>query len=175
MLQGTINAGDVTIWGSELEVTVLPIDNLTVYGSLGYLDGDYDNKNPPWDGINPGVNPPVPWLGDELPRLAEWSYSVGASYDIPLNSLGILNLRSDFGYRDKNPYDDANQTFFDSQKRWEAFATWFSPDDHWRVTAFGKNLLDEANYGNITSIAGLYTAGPMQRGREYGLQVEFRL
>jgi iron complex outermembrane receptor protein len=178
VLQGTINAGDVTIWGSELELTVLPIDNLSFWGSVGYLNGEYDSKNPPWDACIGDPDPACTgtrWLGDELPRLAEWSYSLGASYDIPLNSLGLLNLRTDFGYRDKNPYDDANLSFFDSQKRLEAFASWFSPDEHWRVTVFGKNLLDEANYGNITSIAGLYTAGPMQRGREYGLQLEYRL
>jgi hypothetical protein len=50
-----------------------------------------------------------------------------------------------------------------------------SPEDHWTVSLFGKNLLDEANWGNITSIAGLYNAGPMQKGREFGLRVEYWL
>jgi len=32
---------------------------------------------------------------------------------------------------------------------------------------YGKNLTDEANCGNLTSISGLYTEGPMQKGRGY--------
>ena len=35
-------------------------------------------------------------------------------------------------------------------------------------------LEDEANWGNLTSIAGLYTAGPVKKGREIGLEVNFR-
>ena len=83
--------------------------------------------------------------------------------------------RTDFSVRDSNAYDVANQAFFDRQKRWNASLSWVSPNDNWTVTAFGKNILDESNYGNITSIAGLYNAGPMQRGEDYGLQIEFRL
>ena len=43
------------------------------------------------------------------------------------------------------------------------------------MSLFGKNMLDEANYGNITSIANYYSAGPMLRGEEYGIRVEYRL
>ena len=111
-------------------------------------------------------------MSETCPTVA--SNALPASSGMCITS-GSLSLSSDYSYRDKNPYDDANLAFFDSQKRWDAFVSWLSPNDRWTVTAFGKNLRDEANYGNITSIAGLYNAGPMQRGREYGLQVEFRL
>lgn len=31
-----------------------------------------------------------------------------------------------------------------------------------------------ANRGNLTSIAGLWTAGPMKKGREIGVEINFR-
>ncbi len=180
VLQATINAGDVEIRGVEFEFQAIATEYLSFYGSLGYMDGEYTKKNPPYDGINLATctQPPLPclpYLGDDLPRLAPWSFSLGGSWDIPLSSYGLMNLRADYGYRDRNAYDDANVSYFDRQRRLGASVNWMSPEDHWTVSLFGQNLLDEANWGNITSIARLYNAGPMQKGREYGLRVEYRL
>jgi len=172
VLQGTVNAGDVTIKGVELEFTAVPTDQFTIYGSVGYLDGRYTSKNPLYD-----IGPPL-GIGDDLPRLAPWSYSIGAGYDFILANNGILNLQADYGYRDRNAYNDSNTEFFDEQRRLGASVNWISPEDHWRVSLFGKNLKDQANYGNLTVIPApdrTYTSGPMQRGREYGMEVQYRL
>ncbi|MBT8422532.1 MAG: TonB-dependent receptor, partial [Gammaproteobacteria bacterium] len=164
VLQGTINAGDAKIKGVEVEFDALPTDALRVYGSLSYLDGEYTSKNPAF----------ASFLGNELPRLAPWQFSLGSSYDFDLSGNGIIRVQADYGYRQENFYDDANTQEFDAQHRLGASINWYSPEDHWTVSLFGKNLRDEANYGNLTSIAGLFTAGPMQKGREYGLQVQYR-
>ncbi|MEC9376081.1 MAG: TonB-dependent receptor [Pseudomonadota bacterium] len=165
VLQGTINAGDVEINGVEVEFQAIPQDNLTIYGSVGYLDGEYKSVNPAFAGF----------LGSDLPRLAPWSASLGGSYDIPLESNGYLTIRGDWGFRDENPYDDANLNIFDQQRRYSASIQWTSSDENLQVSLFGKNLSDEANWGNLTSIAGLYTAGPMQKGREYGIELQYQL
>lgn len=173
VLQGTINAGDVEISGVEMEFTAVPLDQLTIFGSLGYLDGDYTRINPAFAGNIPGTATPL--IGQQLPRLAPWSFSLGGSYDYPLDGYGLMNFSVDYGYRDRNFYDDSNTQLFDVQRRLRASVNWISPEDHWTVSLFGNNLRDQENYGNLTSIAGLYTAGPMLRGREYGLKVEYRL
>ncbi|MDP7270672.1 MAG: TonB-dependent receptor [Gammaproteobacteria bacterium] len=171
VLQGTVNAGDVTIRGVEAEFQAAPTDYLNFYGTVGYLDGEYDSKNPlPPLAVLYGAS-----VGDDLPRLAQWSYSLGGSWDIPLERGGLVNLRMDYGTRDRNAYDDGNLNYFDRQSRLAASVSWFSPEETWGVTLWGKNLGDEANYGNITSIAGMYDAGPMQRGKEIGVRVEYRL
>jgi iron complex outermembrane receptor protein len=164
VLQGTINAGDAKIKGVEFEFNSVPTDSLALYGSVGYLDGKYKRVDPMW----------ASFVGSELPRLAPWSFSLGGSYDFNLAGNGLLRLQADYGYRDSNYYDDANTQLFDAQHRLGGSINWISPDDRWTVSLFGKNLRDEANYGNLTSIAGLYTAGPMQKGREYGLQLQWR-
>ncbi len=58
--------------------------------------------------------------------------------------------------------------------RVNAAINWFSGNDQWRVSLYGKNLTDEVNWGNLTSIAGLFTAGPMQRGRIVGVEVNWQ-
>lgn len=174
VLQGTINAGDVTIKGVELDFAALLTENFYIDGTVGYMDGRYTSKNPLWAGINPGTGDP--WLGSELPRLAPWSFGLGANYDIPLPDSSLINLRADYGWRDRNAYNDSNTEFFTQQKRLGASVSWNSPESAWRVSLFGKNLLDEENWGNLTEIGTLgYTAGPMLKGRQYGIEVQYQL
>ena len=131
----------------------------------GYLDGDYKRVDPAY----------AAFIGKDLPRLAPWSISFGGSLDIPLDNMGYITVRGDWGFRDRNAYDDSNLNVFDQQRRYSGSVNWTSPEENWGVSLFGKNLSDEANYGNLTSIGGLYTAGPMQKGREYGLEVRYQL
>ena len=163
VLQGTINAGDVTIKGIEFDFVALLAESFSIDASLGVMDGKYDSKNPDF----------AAFLGSELPRLAPWNYHIGATWDIFLGNLGVITLRGGYGFRDKHAYNDSNTEFFDQQRRVSASVNYTSPQDHWRVSLWGKNLKDEANWGNLTSIAGLYTAGPMQKGRDYGLALTY--
>jgi iron complex outermembrane receptor protein len=190
VLQGTINAGDVTIKGVELDFAVLVTDNLTIEVSGGYMDGKYTEINPMWSGINPGTGDP--WIGDDLPRLSPWNFYTAGSYDIPLANTSLLNLRLDYGVRDRNAYNDSNTQYFDKQKRLNAAVSWVSPEDSWRVSLFGKNLNDQENWGNLTEVpdpascanpyvcnptgpTGSYVAGPMLKGIQYGIEVQYKL
>ena len=89
-------------------------------------------------------------------------------------SAGLLNLMANHSFRERHPYNDSNTEFFDDQRRTNASVNWFSSDDQWSISLYGRNLEDEANWGNLTSIAGLWTAGPMKPGRQLGVEVNFR-
>ncbi len=164
VLQGTINAGDVTIQGLEVDFVGLITDSFSVNASYGWQDGEYDSKNPAF----------AAFLGDDLPRLAPTNYSVGASFDVPMGDAGLVNFATNYSYREGHPYNDSNSEIFDDQKRLNASVNWFLPNDEWQISLYGKNLTDEANWGNLTSISGIYTAGPMQKGRVIGLEANFR-
>jgi len=170
VLQGTINAGDVTIKGIEVEFVALLAESFSIDASIGVQNGKYDSINPQWAGDDPSG---TPFIGPDLPRLAPWNYYIGATWDIFLNDLGVITLLGGYGFRDKNAYNDSNTEIFSQQRRLSASINYTSPEDRWRVSVWGKNLKDEANWGNLTSIAGLYTAGPMQKGRDYGLEVTY--
>ncbi len=171
VLQATINAGDVTINGFEVDFVGLITDNFSINASYGYQDGKYDRIDPFVPTIEPIFGTVI---GSELPRLAPSNYNVGLSLDLPLANGGLINLNTNYSYRERHPYNDSNTEFFEDQKRFNAAATWFLPNDQWEVSLYGKNLGDEANWGNLTSISGIYTAGPMQKGRVIGLEVNFR-
>ena len=179
VLQATINAGDVTIKGFEADFVALLTDTFSVNMSYGWQDGEYDSFNPfvpAFEGLLrlAGVlGPDDVLIGSELPRLAPTNYSVGFSWDIPLGS-GLINLMANHSFRERHPYNDANDQFFEDQRRTSASVNWFSSDDRWAVSLYGKNLEDEANWGNLTSIAGLWTAGPMKPGRQLGIEVNYR-
>jgi len=163
VLQGTINAGDVTIKGAEFDFVALMGENFSIDATLGVMSGKYDRVNPDF----------ADQIGSDLPRLAPWNYNLGATWDIPLGNIGLLTLRGNYGFRDKNAYNDSNTEFFAQQRRASASINYTSPEEHWRVSLWGKNLKDEANWGNLTSIAGLFTAGPMQKGRDYGFEATY--
>ena len=172
VLQATVNAGDVTIKGLEVDFVALLMENLSVTASIGLQDGEYDRVDPFIDQLEQVLGFPV--LGDDLPRLADSNYSAGFSWDIPAGSAGVFNIAGNYSWREENPYNDSNTEIFDDQKRVNASINWFAPDNVWSVSLYGKNLTDEANWGNLTSISGLYTAGPMQKGRLIGLEVNYR-
>jgi len=147
--------------------------------SYGWQDGKYDNFNPFVPAFQAtlrqlgALGPNEVLIGKDLPRLAPSNYSVGFSWDIPVGA-GLVNLMANTSYRERHPYNDSNTQFFDSQRRTNASINWYSAGDKWSVSLYGKNLGDEASWGNLTSIAGLWTAGPMKPGRQLGLEVNFR-
>ena len=173
VLQATINAGDVTITGVEADFVWLPIDNLSLYASAGFQDGEYDRIDPFVDQISAALGAPV--LGPDLPRLAESNYNLGFSWDISIGNAGLVNIAANYSFREGHPYNDANTEFFSDQRRSNASINSFSPNESWQVSVYGKNLGDEANWGNLTSIAGLWTAGTMQKGRINGDEIQYRM
>lgn len=173
VLQGTINAGDVTIKGIEADFAALLTDTFSINLSAGWQDGEYDSVSPLVAQIEAGLGG-LTVLGPELPRLAPFNYALGFSWDIPLRQSGLVNLAGNYTYRDDNPYNDSNTEFFDEQKRTNLSINWFSPSEIWQVSLYGKNLSDEPNWGNLTNIAGLFTAGPMQKGRTIGMEINYR-
>lgn len=164
VLQGTINAGDVTIKGAEADFVALISDNFSINASYGWQEGDYDRVDPNF----------AAFLGPELPRLAPTNYTFGVSWDVPLAGGGLVNLMANHSFRERHPYNDSNTEFFEDQRRTNASVNWFSASDNWKVSLYGRNLEDEANWGNLTSIAGLWTAGPMKKGRVLGLEVNYQ-
>ena len=173
VLQATLNAGDVTINGFEAEFIALLTDNFSINASYGWQEGDYDRIDPQVAGIEAALGITV--IGGELPRLAPTNYSLGFSWDIPTGRMGVFNVASSYSWREEHFYDDSNLNKFEDQKRFNASINWLSPSDSWQVSLYGKNMNDQPNYGNLTSIAGLYIAGPMQIGSVYGLEVNFRM
>ena len=180
VLQATINAGDVTIKGlAEVDFIALVSDNFSINMSYGWQDGEYDSFDPFVPAFEAllrqlgALGPNEVLIGSELPRLAPTNYNVGFSWDIPLGS-GLINLMANHSFRERHPYNDSNTEFFEDQRRTNASVNWFSADDKLSVSLYGKNLEDEANWGNLTSIAGLYRRSDETGSPVIGIEINFR-
>lgn len=172
VLQGTINAGDAIIKGGEIDFVALLSDNFSINGSVGYLDGSWDKINPEYVEGSPTLLNPAAFVGQDLPRLSPWTASLGFTYDLDLGDAGWMTFRGSYSFRDEAAYLDNNQEYFDQQHESTASIDYNTADSHWKVSLYGKNLNNEARWGNLTQ-ASLGTLGPMQKGRLYGLEVQY--
>jgi iron complex outermembrane receptor protein len=93
----TTNAGKARFKGVEVEVNAVPVDGLTTYATLGYVDRTYKR----FIALDPASN----LLVDIANGQARFTYSpkvtlnVGAQYQFPALSFGVLTARLDYSYR----------------------------------------------------------------------------
>lgn len=162
VLQATLTAGDAEIQGIEADFAGVITDNFTLAGSVGFLDGDYTYKVPETEGQ----------FGDDLPRLAELSYALTANYNLNLEDNGFVDFQVGYSYRDSTAYTDSNNAYLPEAKEVSFDVTWSNLDGNLAVSLYGKNMLDEARWGNLS---GSQFWGPMQKGRRIGIEVEYSL
>ena len=175
VLQGTVNAGDATIKGAELDFVALITDNFSINGAIGYTDGGWDKKNPLYDPeVDPSLLATGKFVGDDLPRLAPWTANIGATYDLDLGDAGWMTFRASYAFRDSAAFLDNNdpRSYFDQMQQVNASVDYNSANGNWRVSLYGKNLNDQARWGNLTA-ASFGMIGPMQKGRLYGAEVVY--
>jgi len=161
----TDNIGSATIWGVEADLTFLATDRLTLHGSVGYLDAEYDEASAILTGV--GLDTP-------LKKAPEWSAAASAQYLQPL-SFGEIMYRVDYSYVDEN-FPDARAT---AQLRQESHSlvntrvAWTSVDDSWTVAFYGRNVFDEkyvANGFDVSAFVGYFLGIPSEP-RELGVQI----
>ncbi|HEY8385739.1 MAG TPA: TonB-dependent receptor [Porticoccaceae bacterium] len=182
-LQRTVNLGlvnfisnvaEATVEGVELDITLLPTDNLAVNFAVGYLDAEYDSY-PALDVNGDGVPDPDLAKGLKLIRAPEWSYSASVIYDMSLGDAGNVSTRIAYTYNDETPANDANTYFTPDWEVWDASITWTpASGDNLRVSLWGKNLGNE-NYALLsTVVGGIWTNDFQALPRHYGLEVSYR-
>jgi iron complex outermembrane receptor protein len=84
---------------------------------------------------------PIDVSGNDLIRAPRFTANLGLIYERPLAG-GMLTLAGNAYFSGKYYTDLLNREAI-AQKRYEvinASASWTSPDEHWKVTVFGKNL-----------------------------------
>lgn len=143
------NAGKSTSEGFEAELNVAVTEWMTLGGSLGYLDAEYDDfKNGPCYAGEPTLDPGgqiCDKSGDAPPYSPEYSGAVYADISAPIGAnlllLGGVTLSfSDDYFTDGALTPEAVQ---DSYERWDANIGIADESDTWSVMLIGRNLSDE--------------------------------
>ena len=154
------NAGEADVKGIEIELVMVPVENLQINASYGYLDAEYSEymdecrltpsgANPCGGGVLPGDMYDAK-NANAFPYSPENTGNIGIQYTLPL-FVGELVSRVDWTYTDSHviypdPYNN-EFTAIDSYELVDARISWeklpVGQNAEFAVSAWGKNLGDE--------------------------------
>jgi iron complex outermembrane receptor protein len=169
------NAADARITGGELEITAVPVSNLTVQATLSVLDGEYRKF--------PGavVFAPAPAGGNqqlvidasgfESVQTPPVTASLGVTYDIPI-AEGGWSFGALYYYNDGFYWNVDRRLHEDSYHIVNGSIRYRTPSGRFDVTVWGKNLLDE-KYSNYTNSNGQADQVSPAAPRTYGVLFGF--
>ncbi len=166
------NTADATIQGFDLEGRFFVTDSITATINAGYVDGQYDEVR--FDISGDGVVDEQDKQLD-IPRLAPWSYGASLIYDRDIGNGMAVNALVSFNHRDQAPYTDNNQGLLKEADMLDASLSLYLMDRALKLSAYGKNLKDEATIGGDTQL-GFFpgaTFSPLNKGRIIGFEAEY--
>lgn len=135
------NAGEATISGFEADFQLAVTDWWRLMGNVGILDSEYDEMNV--DLYGDGI------ITDEsqltLRRAPELTYGLTSVMDWEVAG-GDLSLRATYGYTDEYEAYLTNYPGSQIQEAEILDASISFAIDNWRVSVFGRNLLDQDNW-----------------------------
>ena len=128
----TVNAGRVTTWGLETQLRWQPVDGLTLLGSAGYVNAQFESS---------------PDKGNAVPYVPEFTGSLGARYDSPKG----FYVQSAVRVTGTTYFDEANTDRYHqgSYFCWDAEIGYAV--ERFSVALYGRNLLDREYYTFINS------------------------
>ncbi len=171
-----VNAGEGTFKGIEFDVTVVPVDGLTIEATYGYLEAEFDE----YLDRNPATNLLEDISGrTTVAQAPENTASLGVQYDFEPFSFGALSARLDAAYKDsyvfhpfQNQYDAAeDRTLLNARLSLNDVA---AGDGTVRVSLWSKNLTDEEyrNWGIDFGSLG-YAGNTYGEPRTYGIDLVY--
>jgi iron complex outermembrane receptor protein len=192
-----INAESSSIAGLEIETVMLPIENLQITANITFNDGEidkYDDRRilaadvsdpipEGCDRVSPGQGVvdscPIDRSDENLPRLPDEIYFLAVQYNWE-SEFGTIIPMVSYSYRTNldNCFDRSSclsGLYEVDQEDVSARLTWLSPQQKWRVTAYGNNLTDDRYITGGTPLVDVTeTAGTIYNNpRMYGLEVAY--
>jgi iron complex outermembrane receptor protein len=149
LAQSVYNTADARIRGGEVEATLAPAPGLTLSANAGYTDAEYRSI---FFDLNSDNVIDAADLALELPRAPKWTWGGSARYEAELGGLGTLGANVFFQHRDAYAYTDNNWGFNSASDRLDASLSLELADPAITLTLFGRNLLDEVQFGGDTQL-----------------------
>lgn len=186
LAQSVYNTADARIRGGEIEAELAPASGLTLSANVGYTDAEYRRI---YFDLNSDNVIDAADLDLALPRAPKWTWGGSARYEAGLGSLGTLVASAFFQHRSAYAYTDNNWGYNSASDRLDASLALKLADSGLTLTLYGRNLLDEVQFGGDTQIGfagGAYSDGnnrpfdpspaagtfsPIAKGRVLGLEL----
>jgi len=141
------NAGKMESYGLEFEGAAFVTKQLRVSWQYSYLHSEYKE----FTAYDPVTEKNEDVAGRRLPIAPEHKINLQGSYTYPTD-IGDFVFRAAYSWQDK-----MTSNFFGYWYSWtkpwdrvDAELMWFSPDYKWRVTLWGKNIMDHRTATFVT-------------------------
>lgn len=171
------NTADATLMGLEVDGSFRISDSMLLLASFGYIDAEYDSVRFDLNGDGE-INAADKDL--DLPRAPELTYSIGLNYDWDIGGWGYATARVSYAYRDETFFTDDNRGLINEQDILDAGIDFYSNDNHWVFSLYGRNLLDTVKHGGATQLPQALgplplggTFAPLAKGEVYGAEVTY--
>jgi iron complex outermembrane receptor protein len=138
LARASTRAASAEIKGAELELRAVPLPGLELSSALGVTDARYTEIDAPDVSRTTGDLEQRRLTGSPT-----YTFSLGASYQLPLGALGDLSVRSDWTHIGRSGRDP-DPTLLRRGKHGELDAqlAWTLSDGLTEIVLFGSNLLD---------------------------------
>lgn len=168
------NAASATIQGGELEVTLLPTDNLQLTGFASVISAKYDK----YDALN-SQGQPVDKSDAPFGQVPAHSYSGTARYSLPIDfAMGEVSVQVNYTWTDDYAWQDAlNEDGTPSYGLWNLGADWQRVmGSDFDVSLFMRNALGkEYSAAGFSLLPDLSYSGAIpSEPRTYGAQLRYR-
>jgi len=132
------NAGDAKVKGFEVDFIWRPFDGLNLSAGANWMDTEITKFN-----TVPGTDDAT---GNKLANSPDFMLNAMASYEFPIGQSGWQAfVATDVLFRDEVFYslNNRGQNSQDGFWLWNGRIGVVSPDEHWVLSVWGKNLTDE--------------------------------
>lgn len=182
-----VNAADATTRGVEIEVTAVPVDNLNLNVTLGYLDASYSDfcsdigvvNLPPSTAICDTANLNFRDLSAlDLTLAPEIQLSIGALYTVELGNGGTLDFQADYNYSSSLETETGNSAIGHRRATHvvNASIVWEHPTSNYGVSFFVHNLFDTVyTQSGLDVGGGVWSLWVPNAPRTFGVNINFKL
>lgn len=168
-----LNAAASRIRGFEAEVQAVPVEGLTLRGSLAYLDAKY-KEFLYFDPVSASF---TQLAGRDLQNAPRWSSTLGANYTYRLAGGQRIVADASWLYTAQKFYTAVTNTPRSSVQPTyylDALLTFYGADDRYSVGLWGKNLLDKRYISTVYDSPGYMGIVGFAPPRQFGVTAGYR-
>ncbi|MBL8773002.1 MAG: TonB-dependent receptor [Phenylobacterium sp.] len=151
------NAGDRRVQGVEADAEFRPIRELTIKGSLGYMDAEFTDytagqcyAGQPANGTSPGT---CNYNGKTPSHSPKWTWSLAGQYQRPLAGTGLeIFVNADVSYTSSKFLEPLlDPRGLQDSVTLVGLRVGLTPEKgNWRISAYGKNIFDRDYFAQAT-------------------------
>lgn len=146
----TDNGGDIEAWGIEMDAVWQPTDELTLTGTLAYLNSEFKTfgQGNPYQLYRGEITPFIDQSGNTTPWSPDLTLGASAAYAIDLGDKGTLTPYAQTYY--SGGYNTSNLLANDPNHYQESFTKtdlrliWDAPSENYSIEVFIENIENSA-------------------------------